>query len=49
MKKIILLVVLAAFTTACTHTSIEEAYETEIQVIDKDDVLPPGERGKKEN
>ena len=47
MKKLITMGLLVAFTAACTHTSVEEAYETEIQLIDKEDVLPPGERVKK--
>lgn len=48
MKKLIILVLLAAFMAACTYTSIEEdTYETKIQLIDKGDVIPPGERGKK--
>lgn len=48
MKKLITMGVLAAFTFACTHTSVEEAYETEIQLIDKDDVLAPKDRKKRD-
>ena len=41
------MLLLAAFTAACTQTNTEEEYEMEIQVIDKDELQPPGERKKK--
>ncbi|MEM9687221.1 MAG: hypothetical protein AAF934_09920 [Bacteroidota bacterium] len=49
MKKLRVLVLpvaigLAVFTAGCTPTSVEEEYE--IQVIDKDDIQHPDERGK---
>jgi len=46
MKKLIIMVLLAAFAVGCTATSVaEEDYENGIQVIDKDDVRTPDERG----
>ena len=36
MKKLVVMVLLAAFAVGCTATSVEEDYE--IQIIDKDDV-----------
>ena len=47
MKKLILMVLLAAFAVGCTATSVaEEDYENGIQVIDKDDITEPDERDK---
>ena len=46
MKKLMILVLLAALTVGCTATSVaEEDYDNGIQVIDKDDVRHPDERG----
>lgn len=50
MKKLVIMVLLAAlyaFGAACTATSVEEDdYDNGIQVIDKDDIQLPDERGK---
>ena len=46
MKKLILMVLLAAFAVGCTTTSVEEQdYDNGIQVIDKNDIQEPDERG----
>ncbi|MEM9685883.1 MAG: hypothetical protein AAF934_03065 [Bacteroidota bacterium] len=50
MKKLVVLILpiaigMAAFTAGCTALSVEEDYENEIQIIDKDDVRTPDERG----
>ena len=46
MKKLIIMVLLAVFAVGCTATSVEEQdYDNGIQVIDKDDIELPDERG----
>ena len=45
MKKLSIMVLLAAFAVGCTATSVEEeTYENEIQLIDKEDVDTPDDR-----
>ena len=47
MKNLAVMALLAAFAAGCTVTSVEEQdYENEIQVIDKNDIQEPDERGK---
>jgi len=42
MKKLMIMVLLAAFAVGCTATSVEEeAYDNEIQVIKKKDYQIP--------
>ena len=49
MKKLMTLVLLAVSTVGCTTLSVEEEdYDNEIQVIDKDDIQLPDERGEEE-
>ena len=45
MKKLFIVVLLAAFTAACTNSGIENDYETEIQIIDKEHAERPGKQG----
>ena len=44
MKKLMIMVLLAAFAVGCTATSVEEDYDNEIQLIDKEDVTTPDDR-----
>lgn len=46
MKKLIIIVLLAAFAVACTQTSIEEEdYENNIKLVDKSKNVRPGNQG----
>ena len=47
MKKLMIVVLLADFAVGCTATSIEEHdYENGIQLIDKDEIQNPRDKGK---
>ena len=46
MKKLMIMVLLAAFAVGCTATSIEEDdYENNIELVDKNKNVRPGNQG----
>lgn len=49
MKKLVALVLLAAFAAACTPSVTDEAYETKIQLIDKKKIETPTTKSDKKD
>ena len=47
MKNLAVMALLAAFAAGCTVTSVEEDYDNEIQLIDKDEALSPDDSREK--
>lgn len=46
MKKLTIMVLLAAFAVGCTATSIEDDYDNQIEAVDLSKIHRPGEKNK---